>query len=86
VFTIRDSIEAKIDFFSQRNSGFLSSFNSRTAIRDLVAADSPTLPHTMVYRQISRPMNFLFADKESEILWRGFREKDIEIYSISVSH
>ncbi|KAE9378482.1 hypothetical protein N431DRAFT_501109 [Stipitochalara longipes BDJ] len=39
VSTIRSSIEATLDFFSQRRSRFLSNFNSRTAIRNPIAAD-----------------------------------------------
>jgi C4-dicarboxylate transporter/malic acid transport protein len=85
VSAIRGSIETTVDFFSQRRSRFLNNFNSRTAIRDPIAADSPTVPVTMVYPQISKPMNFQHGG--NEILGREIRNgKDIEIQSISIDH
>jgi hypothetical protein len=85
VSTIRGSIQATLYFFSQRRSQFLNNFNSRTTIQDSIAVDSPTLPFTMVYPQISKPMNFQHGG--SEILGREIgNEKDIEIQSISIDH
>jgi tellurite resistance protein TehA-like permease len=86
VSVIRGSIEAILDFPSQRSSRFFGNFNSRTAVRDPIAAESPTSPVMMVYPQISKPMNFQYADKESEILGREIREEAIEIQSIPIDH
>jgi C4-dicarboxylate transporter/malic acid transport protein len=40
----------------------------------------------MVYPQISKPMNYQYADKERERFGREIREETIEIQSISIDH
>jgi hypothetical protein len=86
VSAIRGSIEATPDFLSRRSSRVFNNSYSRTAVRDPIAADSPALPVMMVYPQISKPMNFQYADKESEILGREIREEAIEIQSTPIDH
>jgi hypothetical protein len=40
----------------------------------------------MVYPQISKPVNYQYADKESKILGRKIREEATEIQSTSIDH